>query len=45
MKAKALSVAKRAEEDPNIAAAMAAVAGTVATSSLADRLAALRQRK
>jgi hypothetical protein len=45
MKAKALSGAKTAEEDPNIAAAMAAAAGRSATSTVADRLAALRQRK
>jgi chromosome segregation ATPase len=45
MKAKALSGAKTAEEDPNIAAAMAATAGMSATSTVADRLAALRQRK
>jgi chromosome segregation ATPase len=45
MKAKALTGAKTAEEDPNIAAAMAAAAGTVANATVADRLAALRQRK
>jgi chromosome segregation ATPase len=45
MKAKALSGAKTAEEDPNIAAAMSAAAGTVANATVADRLAALRQRK
>src|SRR6516225_4568827 len=45
MKAKALSGAKVAEEDPNIAAAMAAAAGTVANATVADRLAALQQRK
>jgi chromosome segregation ATPase len=45
MKAKALSGAKTAEDDPNIAAAMAAAAGTVANATVADRLAALRQRK
>ena len=45
MKAKALSGAKPTEEDPNIAAAMAAAAGTVANATVADRLAALRQRK
>jgi chromosome segregation ATPase len=45
MKAKALSAAKAAEEDPNIAAAMAAAAGTVANATVADRLAALQQRK
>lgn len=45
MKAKALSGAKVAEEDPNIAAAMAAAAGATATSTVADRLAALRQRQ
>ena len=45
MKAKALSGAKTAEEDPNIAAAMAAVAETAANATVADRLAALRQRK
>jgi hypothetical protein len=45
MKAKALSGAKTAEEDPNIAAAMAAVAGTAANATVADRLAALQQRK
>jgi hypothetical protein len=43
MKAKALSGAKTAEEDPNIAAAMAAAAGTVANATVADRLAALQQ--
>jgi chromosome segregation ATPase len=45
MKAKALNGAKTAEEDPNIAAAMAAAAGTTATATVADRLAALQQRK
>ena len=45
MKAKALSGAKTAEEDPNIAAAMAAAAGTAANATVADRLAALRQRQ
>src|SRR6266446_3845270 len=45
MKAKALSGAKTAEEDPNIAAAMAAAAGTAANATVADRLAALRARK
>jgi len=45
MKAKALSGAKAAEEDPNIAAAMAAAAGTVANATVADRLATLQQRK
>jgi len=45
MKAKALSGAKVAEEDPNIAAAMAAAAGTVANATVADRLTALQQRK
>jgi len=45
MKAKALSGAETAEEDPNIAAAMAAAAGTAANATVADRLAALRQRK
>src|ERR1700730_10138169 len=45
MKAKALSGAKTAEEDPNIAAAMAAVAGTAANATVADRLAALQRRK
>jgi len=45
MKAKALSGTKTAEEDPNIAAAMAAIAGMSATSTVADRLTALRQRK
>jgi hypothetical protein len=45
MKAKALSGAKTAEEDPNIAAAMAAAAGTAANATVADRLAALRERK
>jgi hypothetical protein len=44
-KAKALTGAKTAEEDPNIAAAMAAAAGTAANATVADRLAALRQRK
>jgi chromosome segregation ATPase len=45
MKAKALSGAKTAEADPNIAAAMAAAAGTAANATVADRLAALRARK
>jgi len=45
MKAKALSGAKTAEEDPNIAAAMAAAAGKAANATVADRLAALQQRK
>jgi hypothetical protein len=45
MKATALSGAKTAEEDPNIAAAMAAAAGTAANATVADRLAALQQRK
>ena len=45
MKAKALSGAKTAEEDPNIAEAMAAAAGTAANATVADRLAALQQRK
>jgi chromosome segregation ATPase len=45
MKAKALSRAKTAEEDPNIAAAMAAAAGTAPNATVADRLAALQQRK
>jgi chromosome segregation ATPase len=45
MKAKALTGAKAAEEDPVIAAAMAAAAGTPATATVADRLAALRQRQ
>src|SRR6516162_3467841 len=45
MKAKALSGAKTADEDPNIAAAMAAAAGMVANATVADRLAALQQRK
>ena len=45
MKARALSGAKAAEEDPNIAAAMEAAAGTVANATVADRLAALQQRK
>jgi chromosome segregation ATPase len=45
MKAKALSGAKTAEEDPNIAAAMAAAAGTAANATVADRLAALQQRQ
>jgi len=45
MKAKALSGAKAAEEDPNIAAAMAAAAGTVANATVADRLAALQRRR
>jgi chromosome segregation ATPase len=45
MKAKALSGAKTAEEDPNIAAAMAAAAGTAVNATVADRLAALHQRK
>src|ERR1700732_1669786 len=45
MKAKALSGAKTAEEDPNIAAAMAAAAGTAANATVADQLAALQQRK
>ena len=39
MKAKALTGAKTAEEDPNIAAA------TAANATVADRLAALRQRQ
>ena len=45
MKAKALNGAKSAEEDPNIAAAMAAATGTAANATVADRLAALQQRK
>ena len=45
MKAKALSGVKTAEEDPSIAAAMAAAAGTAANATVADRLAALQQRK
>jgi chromosome segregation ATPase len=45
MKAKALSAAKTAEEDPNIAAAMAGAAGMAANATVADRLAALQQRK
>jgi hypothetical protein len=45
MKAKALSSVKTAEEDPYIAAAMAAAAGTAANATVADRLAALQQRK
>jgi hypothetical protein len=45
MKAKALSGAKSVEEDSNIAAAMAAAAGTAASATVADRLAALQQRK
>ena len=46
MKAKALSGAnKSVEGDPNIAAAMAAAAGTAANATIADRLAALQQRK
>jgi chromosome segregation ATPase len=45
MKAKALSGAKTAEEDPNIAAAMATAAGTAANATVADRLAALQKRK
>jgi chromosome segregation ATPase len=45
MKAKALSGVKTAEEDPYIAAAMAAAAGTAANATVADRLAALQQRK
>jgi chromosome segregation ATPase len=45
MKAKALTGAKTAEEDPNIAAAMAAAAGTAAHATVADRLAALKQRQ
>jgi chromosome segregation ATPase len=45
MKAKALSGANTADEDPNIAAAMAAAAGMVANATVADRLAALQQRK
>jgi chromosome segregation ATPase len=44
MKAKALTGAKAAEEDPAIAAAMAAAAGKPATATVADRLAALQQR-
>ena len=43
--AKALSGAQTAEEDPNIAAAMAAAAGTAANAKVADRLAALQHRK
>jgi chromosome segregation ATPase len=45
MKAKALSGAKTVEEDPNIAAAMAAAAGMAANATIADRLEALQQRK
>jgi hypothetical protein len=45
MKAKTLSGAKTAEEDPNIAAAMAAAAGTAANAKVADRLVAVQQRK
>jgi len=45
MKAKALSGAQTAEEDPNIAAAMAAAAGAAANATVADRLAALQHRK
>ena len=45
MKAKALSGAQTAEEDPNIAAAMAAAAGATANATVADRLAALQHRK
>ncbi len=45
MKAKALSGAKSVEGDPNIAAAMATAAGTAANATVADRLAALQQRK
>src|SRR5258708_23429683 len=45
MKAKALTGAKTAEEDPNIAAAMAAAARPAANATVADRLAALRQRQ
>jgi chromosome segregation ATPase len=45
MKAKALSGAKAAEDDPNIAAAMAAAAGKPATATVANRLAALQQRR
>jgi hypothetical protein len=45
MKAKALRGAKIAEEDPNIAAAMAAAAGTAANATVGNRLAALQQRK
>jgi hypothetical protein len=40
-----LGGAKTAEEDPNIAAAMAAAAGTVANATVIDRLAALQRRK
>jgi chromosome segregation ATPase len=45
MKAKALNGAKSAEEDPNIAAAMAAAAGAAANATVAERLAALKQRR
>src|SRR6516225_1742841 len=45
MKAKAFTGANTPEEDPNIAAAMSAAAGTVANATVADRLAALQQRK
>ncbi|HXO91158.1 MAG TPA: hypothetical protein VN849_10265 [Stellaceae bacterium] len=45
MKAKALTGAKTAEGDPNIAAAMAAAAGTAVNATVADRLAALQRRK
>jgi len=37
--------AETAEEDPNIAAGMAAAAGTGENATVADRLAALQQRK
>jgi len=40
-----LSGAKTAEDDPNIAAAMAAAAGAAANATVADRLAALQHRK
>ena len=45
MKAKALTGAKAAEDDPVIAAAMAEAAGKPATTTVADRLAALQQRQ
>ncbi len=44
MKAKALTGATTAENDPIVAAAMAAASGTTASSSVADRMAALKAR-
>jgi chromosome segregation ATPase len=45
MKAHALTGAKKAEEDPNIKAAMDEAAGKEANHSVADRLAALKRRQ